>query len=154
MHNQDKDLGGHYRNGKIEVWNVIWLLFGRKPFQANILKYIVRYPFKGTPLQDLRKCKDYIEFLIAREEDEQNDDGGVTHAVEVMAQDLKLTEDEQDELVQYLHQMLEDDDEQDDDEQDDDDDDDGGDDDMPDTNHPFYPFMVSTCGGYNGGEEE
>lgn len=33
--------------------------------KGNALKYTMRYDSKGTPLDDLRKAKDYIEMLIA-----------------------------------------------------------------------------------------
>lgn len=33
-------------------------------YQANVIKYITRYPHKGTPIQDLEKAKQYIDFII------------------------------------------------------------------------------------------
>lgn len=33
----------------------------------NILKYITRYPYKGTPLMDLAKAQDYLSKLIEHE---------------------------------------------------------------------------------------
>ena len=39
--------------------------------EGNIIKYVVRYPHKGTPLKDLRKARFYLDRLIARVEIEQ-----------------------------------------------------------------------------------
>ena len=36
--------------------------------EANVIKYVVRYPHKGTPLKDLHKAKFYLERLIRRTE--------------------------------------------------------------------------------------
>ena len=36
--------------------------------RGNIVKYVTRFPYKGTPLQDLQKAKWYIEYLIKQEE--------------------------------------------------------------------------------------
>lgn len=54
----------HYTKG-IEVtdfissWNMDW-------FRGNILKYIVRCPYKGNTIKDLEKAKWYIDDLIDR----------------------------------------------------------------------------------------
>ena len=32
--------------------------------KGNVIKYIVRFQSKGTPIQDLNKAKDYINFLL------------------------------------------------------------------------------------------
>lgn len=32
---------------------------------GNVLKYITRFQYKENPLEDLKKCKDYLEELIA-----------------------------------------------------------------------------------------
>lgn len=39
--------------------------------EGNIIKYVVRYPHKGTPLKDLMKARFYLDRLIARVEIEQ-----------------------------------------------------------------------------------
>lgn len=36
--------------------------------EGNVIKYVCRYPHKGTPLKDLYKAKDYIEHLIREAE--------------------------------------------------------------------------------------
>ena len=35
--------------------------------RGNIIKYVTRYPYKGTPVSDLMKAKWYIEYLIKEE---------------------------------------------------------------------------------------
>ena len=51
----------HYNNGLnydvIDICTDFNLNFNR----GNVVKYICRAPHKGTELQDLEKCKDYIE---------------------------------------------------------------------------------------------
>lgn len=57
----------HYTMG-IEVtdfvasWEMDW-------FRGNILKYVVRCPFKDHPIKDLKKAKWYLDDLIGRLED-------------------------------------------------------------------------------------
>lgn len=57
----------HYTRGKIEMTDFVldqrlgWLA-------GNVIKYIVRYRFKGKPLEDLKKCRWYLDKLIARVE--------------------------------------------------------------------------------------
>jgi len=36
--------------------------------RGNIIKYVTRFPYKGTPLPDLKKAKWYLEYLIKEEE--------------------------------------------------------------------------------------
>ncbi len=53
----------HYNQGKIEVFDFI------KDQKLNyaegcVVKYVSRYKYKGTPLQDLEKAKWYLEKLI------------------------------------------------------------------------------------------
>lgn len=33
-------------------------------YHANIIKYALRYPHKGTPIKDLKKIKEYCDFII------------------------------------------------------------------------------------------
>ncbi len=59
----------HYTHG-IEVtdflasWEMDW-------FRGNIIKYIVRCPYKNNGLKDLKKAKWYLEDLIKRVEKEE-----------------------------------------------------------------------------------
>lgn len=41
------------------------------PWQANALKYLLRYNDKGKPLEDLKKLQHYVNYLI-NIEDKQN----------------------------------------------------------------------------------
>ncbi len=53
----------HYCQGKLEVWEAIeGLDLGY--YEGNVLKYIARYKFKGTPIEDLRKARAYLDRLI------------------------------------------------------------------------------------------
>jgi len=60
----------HYTQG-IEVtdfiasWQMDW-------FRGNIIKYIVRCPYKGNPVNDLEKAKWYIDDLIKRLDSDEN----------------------------------------------------------------------------------
>lgn len=57
----------HYNRGKIEMWDYAYehdLSF----FEGNIVKYITRWRDKNG-MQDLYKCKMYLDKLIELEED-------------------------------------------------------------------------------------
>ncbi len=55
----------HYNKGSIEVIDFLESLGIAEDFCAgNAIKYISRYRHKGTPLQDLKKARWYIERLI------------------------------------------------------------------------------------------
>lgn len=44
-------------------------LYGQEAYYVgNIVKYLYRYPAKGTPLKDLMKARQYLDFLITNEE--------------------------------------------------------------------------------------
>jgi len=53
----------HYNQGKIEVIDFLedQLLDFRL---ANVIKYICRYRYKGTPLKDLKKAQWYLNRYI------------------------------------------------------------------------------------------
>jgi len=56
----------HYNFGEIEAIDIIEDQGLGEPFcSANIIKYILRYKHKGTPLKDLKKIKWYTERLIS-----------------------------------------------------------------------------------------
>jgi len=56
----------HYTRGKIEVWDFI--IDQNLPYLAgNVIKYICRYRYKGTGLEDLHKAREYIDKLIYEE---------------------------------------------------------------------------------------
>jgi len=57
----------HYTKGGIEPADYIEandLDF----FEGNVVKYVTRYPHKGTPLKDLHKARFYLERIIRRTE--------------------------------------------------------------------------------------
>lgn len=58
----------HYNQGNIEVIDFIedWKLDFTT---ANIIKYVVRAPYKNNALEDLKKAKFYLERLINRYEE-------------------------------------------------------------------------------------
>ena len=61
---KSKQIGGdHYQKGTLQPWD-IFLAWGLDPWAANVVKYILRFPHKGG-MEDLRKAKHYIEFLIS-----------------------------------------------------------------------------------------
>lgn len=61
----------HYNVGKIEVIDAI-LDWNLNFCEGNIIKYIVRSDHKGNRIEDLKKAKQYIEFLIEYEENKNN----------------------------------------------------------------------------------
>jgi hypothetical protein len=60
------DHPSHYNFGDIEAITVIEDQgLGEAFCAANVIKYIMRYKHKGTPLEDLKKVKWYTERLIS-----------------------------------------------------------------------------------------
>lgn len=60
--------GEHYmKYGGLQPWDV-WWLWNLNPFQAAIVKHVVRYRDK-LGLTDLEKAKHYLEKLIELEKD-------------------------------------------------------------------------------------
>lgn len=67
---QEKDIINHpehYTKGGIEVREFIdsWHLDFNS---GNVIKYVVRAPYKGTELQDLKKAQNYLNHLIELKE--------------------------------------------------------------------------------------
>lgn len=59
--------GGHYKKFKIQPWDVIdeyQLGF----YAGNALKYLLRAGHKDAKIQDLKKCRHYLDKLIELEE--------------------------------------------------------------------------------------
>jgi len=58
----------HYNNGAIEAIEAIKASMPENEFRGylkgNALKYLWRYDYKGKPIEDLRKCKWYLDRLI------------------------------------------------------------------------------------------
>lgn len=57
----------HYTLGKIEVFDFIkaWELSFA---EGNVVKYVVRAPYKGSKLKDLKKARWYLDQLISEAE--------------------------------------------------------------------------------------
>jgi hypothetical protein len=54
--------GDHYQKAALQPWD-IFLAWGLDPWAANVVKYILRFPYKNG-LEDLQKAKHYVDFLI------------------------------------------------------------------------------------------
>jgi len=58
--------GDHYQGTTMQPWDV-WEAFGLDPWEANAVKYLLRWKKKGG-VEDLKKSRHYIDYLIEREE--------------------------------------------------------------------------------------
>ena len=57
----EKQIGGnHYKSFLIQPWTFI-RRNGLNPFQANVIKYVCRYLFKGKTIEDINKIIHYCE---------------------------------------------------------------------------------------------
>jgi len=58
----------HYKKGGVEVIDVIEAGIGDQGFVGyllgNIMKYLLRFPHKGKPIEDLKKARWYLDRLI------------------------------------------------------------------------------------------
>lgn len=54
--------GSHYQVAKIQPWDIM-AAYGLDPWSANVVKYILRFPYKAGR-QDLEKAQHYIEYLL------------------------------------------------------------------------------------------
>lgn len=65
----------HYTAGGIEVFDFIrsWSLDFA---EGNVIKYVVRGPFKGNRLKDLQKARWYLDRLIEEAEKKKNINAG------------------------------------------------------------------------------
>ena len=59
--------GEHYRKFKIQPWDVIDE-YGLSFYAGNALKYLLRAGRKGSKVEDLKKCRHYLDKLIEIEE--------------------------------------------------------------------------------------
>jgi hypothetical protein len=53
--------GTHYKKG-VQPWTIA-LDWGLDPWSHNVVKYILRFPYKGG-VEDLKKIKHYLDYLI------------------------------------------------------------------------------------------
>lgn len=73
MDNQSVKHPQHYNSGKIEVWDAI-VDWGLGFLLGNVIKYAVRAGKKGDRLEDLLKCREYIDKAIDVERKEREND--------------------------------------------------------------------------------
>jgi hypothetical protein len=65
---RDDQVGGeHYRKFKIQPWDVVDE-YDLGFYAGNALKYLLRAGHKNDALEDLRKCRHYLDKLIERAE--------------------------------------------------------------------------------------
>jgi hypothetical protein len=63
----------HYTSGGIEP--IDYIVRNDLDFlEGNVIKYVTRYPFKGTPVADLHKARFYLDLLIQRTEFNHKDE--------------------------------------------------------------------------------
>ena len=68
----EKQIGGnHYRSFLIQPWTFI-RKNGLNPFQANVIKYVCRYLFKGKTIEDIDKIIHYCELEKQHLKDKKN----------------------------------------------------------------------------------
>lgn len=63
----------HYCIGKFETIDVLQNYFHDDPLLWNAGKYILRSPYKGKQVEDLKKCKRLIDYKLKELEDEGTD---------------------------------------------------------------------------------
>ena len=57
----------HYKRGTIQPIEFIFAN-GLGFAEGNVVKYVTRYQFSGTPIKDLEKARHYIDMLIEHAE--------------------------------------------------------------------------------------
>ena len=70
---RDHQTGGtHYTDMSIQPWDVIDAIYTREQrigfYKGNALKYLMRCGSKDAEVQELKKCRDYINKLISEYE--------------------------------------------------------------------------------------
>ena len=67
----EKQIGGnHYSSFLIQPWTFI-RKNGLNPLQANVIKYVCRYLFKGKTIEDINKIIHYCELEKQHLKDEK-----------------------------------------------------------------------------------
>lgn len=59
----DRPAVPHYQRGGIEPIDYI-RSHNMNHLEGCVIKYVTRYPFKGEPIKDLEKARDYLNWLI------------------------------------------------------------------------------------------
>ena len=64
---EDRKPVSHYMQGNMEVIDVIKGQLSQEEFKGflwgNVIKYVLRFKYKGKPIEDLEKAKTYIGWL-------------------------------------------------------------------------------------------
>ena len=63
---QSKQVGGTHYQKEIQPWDII-SVWGLDYWAGDVVKYILRYKYKNG-VEDLKKAKHYLEYLIERTE--------------------------------------------------------------------------------------
>jgi len=70
----------HYSHGGIEMIDILRAKLSPEQFEGfllgNVIKYLFRYPHKGTPSRDLDKAAKYLEWLRILYPMDKSDDKG------------------------------------------------------------------------------
>jgi len=77
----------HYANHSIEPIDYVTDLLTKSNFTAmegalvlNIIKYISRFPYKGTPVKDVEKAQWYLDRLVKLVQEERGEESdGITN---------------------------------------------------------------------------
>ena len=64
--------GSHYKKHDIQPWDIIDM-YDLNFYEGNVLKYLLRE--KGDLLEDLQKCKHYLEKIIGDYKAKENGKG-------------------------------------------------------------------------------
>jgi len=70
------DKPSHYNNSNIEAIEYIKDSLGLEGFsyhcEGTVKKYLHRFRYKGKPIEDLKKARQYLDWLIETEEEKDN----------------------------------------------------------------------------------
>lgn len=57
--------GNHYQ---LNIEPIEYIMANDMGFaEGNVIKYVSRYKYKGSPVEDLQKARQYIDFLLLKE---------------------------------------------------------------------------------------
>jgi hypothetical protein len=61
-------MADHYKQGQIEAIDALRSALGPEGFRGfcagNVIKYVWRHDKKGTPVMDLLKAQEYLDWLV------------------------------------------------------------------------------------------
>lgn len=86
-----KQIGGqHYKTNAIQPWDIIDI-FNLNFYEGNALKYLLRR--KGNRIEDLEKCKHYIEKEIVNHSPDSTDEEDMKKYIEECFDDVTVDDD-------------------------------------------------------------